>query len=197
VRCIEDHAFMLLQPGESIEDSMTLMRGSEGALFAVPGVHEVRVEVHWDAEEMIARVEGGTTVMVTGAADADHAAAAHAVLATPDAHLVLAIGGDHLIDGIAAIQTALACSVLRPHFAAVEAKRVGRRFGHRKPDEKAVAALIDDDVVMSGTELGKLAAIVQNDAKSGATAKGLAKTLKSKAKKVTLSSAARKNVDAL
>jgi hypothetical protein len=197
VRCIEDHAFMLLQPGESIEDSMTLMRGSEGALFAVPGVHEVRVEVHWDAEEMIARVEGGTTVMVTGAADADHAAAAHAVLATPDAHLVLAIGGDHLIDGIAAIQTALACSVLRPHFAAVEAKRVGRRFGHRKPDVKAVAALIDDDVVMSGTELGKLAAIVQNDAKSGATAKGLAKTLKSKAKKVTLSSAARKNVDAL
>jgi hypothetical protein len=197
VHCIEDHAFRVLQPGESVEESMTLMRGAEGALFAVPGVHAVRVEVHWDTEEMIAHVEGRATVMVTGAADANHAAAAHAVLATPDAHLVLALGGDHLTDGIAAIQTALACPVLRPHFAAVEAKRVGRRFGRRKPDVKAVAALIDDDSVMSGAELGKLAAIMHSDAKGGGAAKGFAKMLKSKAKGMSLSGAAKKEVDAL
>ena len=67
------------------------------------------------------------------------------MLATPDAHLVLAIGGDHLEDGIEAIEAALDEPVLRPHFAVIEAKRLARRFGKRKPDMKAVAALIDDD----------------------------------------------------
>ncbi|SAL79182.1 hypothetical protein AWB71_05845 [Caballeronia peredens] len=197
VRCIEDHAFTLLNPGESIRNSMTLMRGAEGALFPMPGVHGIEVEVHWDTEEMIARVAGHATVMVTGAMDAQHAAAAHAVLATPDAHLVLAIGGDHLTDGIAAIHKALACPVLAPHFAAIEAKRVGRRFGSRKPDVKAAAAMIDADSVMSGAEVGKLAEIAGSDAKANASTKGLSKVLKSKARSLTLSSAASKAVDEL
>ena len=44
VRCIEDHRFDVLEPGMSIYDSMTLIRGAEGALFGVTGVHEVQVE---------------------------------------------------------------------------------------------------------------------------------------------------------
>ena len=40
VHCVEDQPFKLLQPGERISESMTLMRGAEGALFGVPGVHE-------------------------------------------------------------------------------------------------------------------------------------------------------------
>ena len=162
---------MRLDPGESIGDAMTLMRGAEGALFGSPGVHEIRVEVHWDADGMVARVAGSATVMVTAAVTAGHAAAAHKVLATPDAHLVLAIGGDHLEDGIQAIKAALDEPVLRPHFAVIEAKRLARRFGKRKPDMKAAAALIDDAAVMSGMEAAKMATDAQGQRREGAPAK--------------------------
>ena len=177
VRCVEDHPFVLLDPGQGIADAMTLMRGAEGALFASPGVHEVQVEVHWDAEGMVARVAGSTTVMVTSATTPSHASAAHKVLATPDAHLVLAIGGDHLKDGMDAIAAALGDPTLRPHFAAVEAKRLARRFGKRKPDIKAAATLIDDAAVMSGMEAGKMAAMLKASGSEGELSKRLAKSL--------------------
>jgi hypothetical protein len=173
------------------------MRGAEGALFGVSGVHEIQVEVHWDMDEMTAHVAGSATVMVTAATDALHAAAAHNVLATPDTHLVLAIGGDHLTDGIAAIQSALDSPVLRPHFAAIEAKRVGRRFGKRKPDVKAAAALVDAGTVMSGSEVGKMAKIVTDDGGGSAAAKDLSKTLKAKARGLHMPVAARSAVEAL
>ena len=63
--------------------------------------------------------------MVTPPVDDAHAEAALKVLTTPDALLTLALGGDHLDEGIEAIQAALDNPVLRPHFAYIEAKRVG------------------------------------------------------------------------
>lgn len=195
VRCAEDHSFVSLAPGELRAESVTLMRGAEGALFGSPGVHRVVLEVHWEAEGMVATVRGETSVMVTGVVDARHAAAAHKVLSTPDAHLVLAIGGDHLDEGIAAIQAALDSPVLRPHFAVIEAKRLGRRFGRRKADPKAAADLIDNSTVMSGSEIGKMAKIA---GAAGATvAKDLGKTLKSKAKGMALSAASKDALDEL
>ena len=156
IHCIEDSPFRVLQPGERIEESMTLMRGAEGALFGVSGIHEVQVDVHWDIEGMVAHASGRSTVMVTAAVDERHAQAAHKVLATPDAHLVLVFGGDHLSDGIDAIQAALASPVLKPHFAAIETKRLAGRFMKRKPDVKAATALLDDSTVMSNAEQNKL-----------------------------------------
>jgi hypothetical protein len=182
VRCVDDHEHVELAPGDSLSESVTLMRGAEGALFPVAGVHEVELEVHWELAggEMQATVRGSTTVAVTPAQDAKHAAAAHKVLSTPDAHLVLAIGGDHLTEGIEAIQAALDSKVLRPHFAVIEAKRLGRRFGKRKPDVKAAADLVDDSAVMSASEMGRMALIAADGA--GAPAKEMAKTLKARAK---------------
>lgn len=156
IHCIEDSPFRVLQPGERIEQSMTLMRGAEGALFGVSGIHEVQVDVHWDIDGMVAHASGRATVMVTAAVDERHAQAAHKVLATPDAHLVLVFGGDHLSDGIEAIQAALASPVLKPHFAAIETKRLASRFMKRKPDVKAATALLDDSTVMSNAEQNKL-----------------------------------------
>jgi hypothetical protein len=195
VRCIDDHPFTVLQPGESMTNSMTLMRGAEGPLFNAPGLHYVGVDVHWDTQGVVARVAGGSSVMVTAATDAGHAAAAHKVLATPDAHLVLAIGGDHLTDGIAAIQTALNSPVLRPHYAAIEAKRLGRRFGKRKPDVKAAADLVDEGTVMSNVEVGKVAKIVSDSGGGSAAAKSLSRVLKQKAKAMPMSAPARAAVD--
>ena len=195
VRCIEDDAFRMLAPGEDVTESATLMRGAEGALFAAPGVHKVTVEAHWDANGVVIATHGEASVMVTGVVDAKHGAAAHKVLSTPDAHLVLAIGGDHLTEGMAAIQSALDSPVLRPHFAAIEAKRVGRRFGARKADVKGAADLIDSGTVMSGAEAGKLATIAAGG--TAAVAKDMAKTLKAKGKNTPMPQAARAALDAL
>ncbi|WP_218649371.1 hypothetical protein [Pseudomonas taiwanensis] len=184
VHCIEDRPFRVLQPGERLEDSMTLLRGAEGALFGVPGIHEVRVEVHWEIDGMVAHAAGSSTVMVTAAVDARHAEAAHKVLVTPDLHLVLALGGDHLGDGLDALDAALDSAVLRPHFAAVAAKRLARRFLKRKPDVKAAVALLEQDAVMSDAERSKLAALI--DDAGGAATKDLAKALKGKSKSTTL-----------
>lgn len=187
VHCIEDRPFRVLQSGERLEGSMTLLRGAEGALFGVPGIHDVRVEVHWEIDGMVAHAAGSTTVMVTAAVDARHAEAAHKVLATPDLHLVLALGGDHLDEGLAALDAALDSAVLRPHFAAVAAKRLARRFLKRKPDAKAAAALLEHDVVMSNAERDKLASLI--DDAGGAATKDLAKALKGKAKPAALARA--------
>jgi hypothetical protein len=179
VHCLEDCPFVTLAPGQTITESATLMRGAEGALFPSSGVHEVHVEIHWETGDMVATVGGSATVMVTGVVDASHAEAAHRVLATPDAHLVLAIGGDHLKDGVDAIRSALASSVLRPHFAAIEAKRVGRRFRDRPADVKRAAELLDAEAVVSDAEIAKLAKIASGPS---AGCKELAKVLDAKGK---------------
>jgi hypothetical protein len=195
VRCAEDHRFVALAPGEAMHESLTLLRGADGALFGAPGLHQVMVDLHWESDGMLATVQGQASVMVTAAVDARHASAAHQILATPDAHLVLALGGDHLIEGIAAIHAAMDSAVLRPHYAVIEAKRVGRRFGKRKADAKAAAELIEANTVMSSSEIGKMAKIC-----SGAgtvVAKDLGKTLKSRAKGMVLSAASKAALDAL
>lgn len=79
------------------------------------------------------------------------------ILSTPDALLTLVLGGDHLTEGIAAIQAALDEPVLRPHYAYIEAKRIGRRFQNRKPDYKEAAKLMEDATVLSPQEAEKAA----------------------------------------
>jgi len=106
--------------------------------------------------------------------------AARKVLATPDALLTLALGGDHLENGIEAINAALKNPVLRPHFAYVEAKRLAQRFGNRKGDLKAAASLIDAATVMSPAEFRKAAQIIKA-ADDSASAAALVATLKAKA----------------
>lgn len=195
VRCAEDHPFTILEAGDSLAESATLMRGAEGALFSTSGLHRIRLDVHWDVGDVVATVHGEATVLVTGAVDAKHAAAAHRVLSTPDAHLVLAIGGDHLEEGVAAIQAALDSPVLRPHYAAIEAKRLGRRFGKRKANVKAASDLLDSSSVLSSGEIGKLARVAATG--SEGAAKDMAKTLRARARTVALSGAAKKALDEL
>jgi hypothetical protein len=138
-----------LEPGGHIDDSLTLLRGAEGALFPLPGAYRIVVRASWSFDGVAVFAAGTTSVTVTAAVNADHAEAAARVLSTPDVLLTLAFGGEHLEDGIAAIHAALKNEVLRPHFAYAEAKRLGTRFGRRPANRKAAAALIDDTIVMS------------------------------------------------
>lgn len=179
VLCVDQAPLKLLHTGESLADSLTLLRGAQGPLFPVAGPYTIRVEVHWDIGGVEVAVNGTTNVMVTAAEDAAHAEAALKVLSTPDTLLTLVLGGDHVREGIDAIQAALKNPILRPHYAHVEAKRVGTRFGKRKPDIKAAGDLLDAAAVLSPAEIKSAAGLVAVSGDSAA-AKSLAKRLKSK-----------------
>lgn len=155
IGCLDEQPMRTLAPGESIGDSLTLLRGPDGALFPAPGPHRVTVEVRWNVQGIDRIVEGSADVIVTAAADRAHAEAALKVLSSPDALLTLALGGDHLTDGVEAIGAALANPVLRPHYAYIEAKRRAERFGQRGPDPGAGKLL--EGCVMSDAEKRKAA----------------------------------------
>lgn len=195
--CIEDFPVDALGPKQSVSDSITLLRGAQGALFPMPGVYQIQVEVHWDSGDLEAVVTGGTSVMVTSAVDEAHSLAALKVLTTPDALLTLVLGGDHLKEGIEAIHTALDNPVLQPHFAHIEAKRVAERFGKRKADLKAAAQIIDDATVMSQAEVNKAARLVKAGGADSVPGKKITKTLKSKVRSLKIAGETKDLVDSL
>jgi len=150
-------AYKVLAPGEEIKSSLTLLRGAEGALFPSTGLYDINVEVKWDIQEASASIVGSTTVLVTGPQTESHAAAAHKLLTSADAHLVLVLGGDHLTDGISAIKKAVEDETLGPHYAAIEAKRYATRFQDRKPDLDVARYLFSyEGIVLSESEEQKL-----------------------------------------
>jgi hypothetical protein len=158
VICVEDTPVKALAPQETVEHSLTLLRGGQGALFPMPGAYRILVEAHWDNGGAECTCTGETTVMVTSAVDQLHAQTALKVLSTPDALLSLVIGGDHLVEGMEAIASAMSNPVLRPHFAYIEAKRIATNFHDRRSDFAAASSMIDDATVMSPAEQKKAAA---------------------------------------
>jgi hypothetical protein len=160
IRCIEEERLAELDAGEPVTSSLTLLRGPEGALFPMAGPYTIRVEAEWDIDGVPLRVAGTGSVMVTPPVDAEHAEAALRVMSTPDTLLTLALGGDHLPEGVEAVEAALDSAVLRPHFAYIEAKRVATRFFDRSPDLGRAAELLDESTVMSAAEVDKASRIV-------------------------------------
>ena len=183
VLCVDDAPLKTLAAGESMSHSITLLRGGEGALFPAPGLYRIVVEAEWDCTGFALRAAGDTDVIVTSAANEGHGRAALKVLSTPDTLLTLVFGGDHLPEGQAAVEAALADTTLHPHYAFVQAKRLGERFGARKADMKSVASLIDRSTVMSEGEIKKAAELLKSAGKAAdaATTRGIVKTLKDKA----------------
>ncbi|KAK6536074.1 hypothetical protein TWF281_000320 [Arthrobotrys megalospora] len=145
-----------LEPGESLTASLTLLRGGQGALFPVSGVHKITVKLSWGTGEGVPFwvALGSTTVLVTPPLDGSHAAAAHKLLTTPDTHLVLVLGGDYLEDGVNAIKQALQDKTLRKHFTCTEAKRVLKQG---TPDiDEANNLVSEEGIVLSDAEKEKL-----------------------------------------
>lgn len=163
--CVESNDLELLPPGERRSDSLTLLRGPKGSLFPAPGAYRIVVEVSWDVGGFMVARRGETTAMITSADSESHADAALKVLSTPDTVVALIVGGDHLTEGIAAIHAALADETLRPHYAAIEAKRVCKRFGKRDANYNRAAELLDDTVITTRGELKKLATMAKDGPK--------------------------------
>lgn len=157
-------AFDNIAPGASLDGSLTVLRGPQGALFPAAGAYRVVVEAQWRSDNLELFAVSETRVTVTPAVDAAHAEAARRVLSTPQTLLVLALGGDHVEEGIAAIDAALANQTLHAHFAYIEAKRRATRFADRAPDLAAAAALIDNTTVMSAAEVTNAVEIVLDNA---------------------------------
>jgi hypothetical protein len=165
LRCIDEHELQELAPGGRLAHSLTLLRGAEGALFSSPGAYQIMVDVNWEIGQHPVQVTGTVNVMVTPPVDEAHSKAALKILFTPDALLTLAIGGDHLTDGVAAIHAGLDNPVLRPHFAIIEAKRLGRRFGKRAAKIKDACALLQDNPVLSNREIKHALQLIQQQKK--------------------------------
>jgi hypothetical protein len=164
VHCVDSIDTAMLGAGESISGSMTLLRGAEGALFPTSGVSEIVLKASWDVGDGSAQamVLGKTTVFVTNAYQPKHVAAAHKILTTPDAHLVLILGGDHLEEGVKAIQQAVADETLGPHYAAIEAKRLAQPFQDRYADCSQARKLVQiKGVVRSHPEKVKLERLIE------------------------------------
>jgi hypothetical protein len=168
VHCADSIHTAVLKAHESITGSMALLRGAEGALFPSSGVCEILVKASWDVGDNSAQamVTGSTNVFITNANEPQHAAAAHKILTTPDAHVVLVLGGDHLKEGIKAIQQAVEDPTLGPHYAAVEAKRLAQPFQDRCAECGQAEKLLERmDAVQTEREKVKLDKLLRKHAK--------------------------------
>ena len=161
VMCVDDEPVVYMNPGASLTESMTLLRGADGALFPLAGSYTVEVTASWELDDSHVGVSATTSVFVMQAQTESHARAAMTVLSTPDTLLSLVVTGDHLTVGNAAIEVALADKTLRPHFAYMEAKRLAKPFMKRKAKPDAADALINKNTVMSAAEKRKAATMLK------------------------------------
>jgi hypothetical protein len=154
LRCSDDDQLAPMAPGEARRHGLALLRGPDGALFPEPGDYRVEVELAWMPNGRPARLTAATEVTVAPPPDAEGERAAREVLATPDLLLCVALGGDHLPSGLRALAQALDDPVLRPHYAAIEARRLAGRSA--PGDRHRAAALCREPTVTAASERGKL-----------------------------------------
>jgi hypothetical protein len=154
-----------LPPGGCLSHSMTLLWGTEGPLFPTSGYYRIILELNWSLEGIQVRISGNTSVMVTPPQDEEHARAALKIFSTPDTLMALAVGGDHIEAGNEIIRNAISSKVLKPHFNLIEAKRLGQRFLDRKPKLKEASQLMDEETVMTGAEVLRMAKVLRGVAK--------------------------------
>jgi len=76
VRYQDVYELGVLEPGQSIADSLTLLRGQEGALFPSAGIFQIIVNVSWVEDGIPAMVSGETMVLITQPVSEEHAKAA-------------------------------------------------------------------------------------------------------------------------
>ena len=178
VQCADTDHVDTLDIDGTVQNSLTLLRGPDGALFPMAGLYRIIVDAEWDIEGFPVKASGSADIMVTPPEDEAHASAALKVLSSADTLLAMVIGGDHLVDGIEAIQSALDNPVLKPHYAVIEAKRLGKS----KADVKTSNAYVDDATVASEAEVKSWSEIL-GSAADGKEAKALLKETEAMLKK--------------
>ncbi len=170
IRCNDADGSRAIEPAASMSHAITLLRGGEGALFPIPGVHRIVLDVTWRLDGRPVTASAETSVIVTGPETSKHAVAALRMLSVPNAMLTMVLGGDHLRDGVDTIHRALDCPQLNDHVAWIEAKRLAVPFFERPARLEKAVSLLDEATVMSQAEIGRAAEIVK-EARPAATAR--------------------------
>jgi hypothetical protein len=124
---------------------MSLLRGPDGALFPEVGTYTIQVEVFCARGHRNLRVTARCVVRVVAEAGAD-LGPARAVLAEPQSHLLLELGGAHLKRGVEVVQRANTDSVLRPHWRFTEAR--WKTLARSPEFREAAEILADPQMVM-------------------------------------------------
>ena len=157
---LDDEAMddQILAPGAFKWHGVTLLHGSDGPLFPMPGVYRILLDVVWQLEGQDVMVAAECPVMITPPATAKHARTALELLSTPDVLQILAIGGEHQTDGVRAIRIALEDATLRPHYAFIEAKRLDQ-LENTGGLMAADSGLDDPDMLITAAERRHLGSI--------------------------------------
>jgi len=182
--CLDERKLVELASGEKIEHSYTLLRGPQGSLFPHAGSFRIEFEVLWQEGSEHYFSKGACTIEVSKPQNPSDEVAARTILETPDVALSLILAGDHLSEGRMAIQAALDNSVLHPHYALIEARRLGCRFKDRPADLNAAFSILDELVVITPSEIRRMALLANDAPTEQSTAKekilGLMKSCASK-----------------
>jgi hypothetical protein len=151
-----------LTKGERVIQSITLLRGREGALFPVPGTYQVTLELGWRVRGSLVPLVGTTSVEVVDASEGARKAA-KLLNGSPGALLALAIGGDRFR---ASIQPGLDDPTLRPHYLYIQARNMARRFRDRPARLLEACELMiqhwSETPILSGAEIGTIFGLIRN-----------------------------------
>jgi hypothetical protein len=160
IRYTRDFRLKELAAGTQMNHSVTLLWGTQGPLFPASGFYRIIIELRWDYEGVEVRATGSTSIMVRSPEDDEQAAAALKIFSSPNSLLALAVGGDHIKKKYEAFDEALKHKNLIPHYALVEAKRLGQFHKHRPPNLEDTAKIVKKETVMSRAEILRLAKII-------------------------------------
>ena len=156
-----------LDPGQtSAADSLTLLRGAQGALFPMAGDHLITVTVTWERSGKPVSTAGETLVRVSPAVDDAHRALAMGLLNAPDILLNLALGVPVSAEATHVIRAACNNPILKPHFAVILAKQEATPHFKRQPDLLRACGWIEESTVLSGAEIQRLAGLLSRLAPS-------------------------------
>jgi hypothetical protein len=145
-----------LAPGKSLYQGETLLRGPQGALFPVPGRYRIEVEAGWVGPGGIPRVGGHCEILVTPPRNRRHNRVALDLLSSPDLSILLIFRPSPnsedpaLRETLRVLKRALKTPELRGSFAPIEARRWA------DIDLKKAARLIDEDSLLTTSEIDDL-----------------------------------------
>ena len=196
--CIDERELIELSPGERLEHSFTLLRGSQGSLFPYAGIFRIEFKVLWKEGSVDYFAKGECQVEVMKSQNTSHEVVARTILETPDTALSLILAGDHLPDGRAAIQMALENEVLRPHYALIEARRLASRFRDRPADLNSVLTILDESVLITPSEICRMILLVnETPTEQWAVKEKILELLKKCASKLVIGQALLSSMDEL
>lgn len=115
-----NHLENTIKPDEEINKSIVLLHNFDGALFPMPGVYKISVDLRWRVAVVDAFITAETNIIVTSPNEAEHSKAALKVITTPEIQLILERGTNNTNNkkGIDAFNIAKNNHILRPYYLA-------------------------------------------------------------------------------